>query len=372
MKVFVSSIIAGFEPVRQAARTAVTTLRHQPIMAEDFGAQPASPQVSCLQGLRASEVVLLILGEKYGAVQPKSGLSATHEEYRDAKGSKPIIAFVQSGIAPAKDQADFITEVQGWEGGLFRGSFTDADDINANIIRALHDYELANATGPLNPEALVERAVALLPPLGRNASSSATLHLGIAGDPLQSILRPAEIEKPALAEAVHQAALFGPVRFFDTAEGVNSDVHENGLIVSQKNGSRVQLTERGSLLISVPVNTPTRDRNYSYAFPAIIEEVVAQRLGAALGYAEWLLEHVDLTQRLTQVAIAVRINCSDHMAWRTQQEQDASPNSGTIGFSSSQEKRPVHVSRPRAALRLDRSRLVEDLVVALRRQMKSR
>jgi hypothetical protein len=44
MKVFISSLIAGFGPVRQACRGAVTALRHEPVMAEDFGARADSDQ----------------------------------------------------------------------------------------------------------------------------------------------------------------------------------------------------------------------------------------------------------------------------------------------------------------------------------------
>jgi hypothetical protein len=100
MKVFISSLIGGFEPERQAARRAVETLRYQPIMAEDFGAQPTSPQVACLQGVRDSDLVVLILGERYGAIPPGSSLSATHQEYREARASKPVLAFVQQGVTP--------------------------------------------------------------------------------------------------------------------------------------------------------------------------------------------------------------------------------------------------------------------------------
>ena len=39
MKIFISSLIKGFEPFRAAARAAVKTLRHEAIMAEDFAAQ---------------------------------------------------------------------------------------------------------------------------------------------------------------------------------------------------------------------------------------------------------------------------------------------------------------------------------------------
>jgi hypothetical protein len=147
MKVFVSSLIAGLEPIRRAARDAVETLRHDPIMADDFGAQPNSPQVACLTGLRQSDVMVLILGESYGAEQP-SGLSATHEEYRDAKGRKPVIAFVQEGVTREPRQAAFVDEVQAWEGGLFRGGFKDARDLQMGVTRALHDYAMRAQWGP--------------------------------------------------------------------------------------------------------------------------------------------------------------------------------------------------------------------------------
>ena len=40
MKVFISSLIGGMEPLRAAAKEAITTLRHEAVMAEDFGARP--------------------------------------------------------------------------------------------------------------------------------------------------------------------------------------------------------------------------------------------------------------------------------------------------------------------------------------------
>jgi hypothetical protein len=92
MKVFISSIISGMEPFRAAAREAVEQLGHTAVLAEDFGAQPRSPQIACLDGLRQSALTILIIGERYGAKQ-SSGISATHEEFREARDRRPILAF---------------------------------------------------------------------------------------------------------------------------------------------------------------------------------------------------------------------------------------------------------------------------------------
>src|SRR3546814_6259394 len=88
------------ETERAAAKRAIETLRHDAVMAEDFGARASTPEVACLTGLRQSDLIVLVLGTRYGAKQA-SGLSATHEEYREARGRKPILTFVQAGEAEA-------------------------------------------------------------------------------------------------------------------------------------------------------------------------------------------------------------------------------------------------------------------------------
>jgi hypothetical protein len=225
---------------------------------------------------------------------------------------------------------------------------------------------------PVDPKALIGNAIALLPQEERNFSREPMITLSIAGAPLQSILRPAEIEQPALADALHQNALFGNTRIFNGSKGVSKGMDGDVLALKQDDGSLIHLYETGGVILRLPLEESGRDRR-SYGFQAIIEETVLARLHAALDYAGWLLEHIDTTQRLTHLCIAARISASDYMPWRTQREQDASPNAGTMGGGFGRdERKPVHVSKPRAALRLDRQRLAEDLLVPLRRQWKSR
>lgn len=374
MKVFISSLIAGFEPMRAAARSAVVTLRHEPVMAEDFGAAPHSPQIACLNGLRSSDVVVLVLGDRYGTVQGTSGLSATHEEYREARGRKPVIAFVQEGGDPDAQQRAFITEVQGWEGGLFRGGFREPSELQAGVTRALHDYELATAVAPTDPEALVARATELLPRANGNGSSGTPrLHLSIVGGPLQKVLRPVQIEDASLEEWLHQAALFGEARVFDRAAGVRAGVDHAALVLEQERGARVQLDEEGAILLRLPVNQPrTRDGRGFGGLSFLIEETVQQRIATGLAFAGAILERIDPTQRLTRVAIAAQIEGAEHLGWRTQAEHNASPNSGTVSMGFGQDRPPVTVCQSRAALRLNTVPLIEDLLVPLRQQWKAR
>jgi hypothetical protein len=185
----------------------------------------------------------------------------------------------------------------------------------------------------------------------------------------QSVLRPIEIEEDAFADALLQAALFGEQRIFDPAKGSSKKVNGHALVLEQDRGSAtVSLDEQGGILITLPIERSGR----GHGLPALIQEDVERQLAAALAYAGWLLERIDPTQRLTHVAIAGKIAEGDSLAWRTQREHDASPNHVSYGHGfHNDERAPVHLQpshRARAALMLDRPRLVEDLVVLLRRQ----
>jgi hypothetical protein len=307
----------------------------------------------------------LILGENYGSSQP-SGISATHEEYREARGKKPVIAFVQAGVTRETQEDDFVTEVQGWEGGLFRGSFTGAGDLKIGLTRALHDYDLSRAVGPVDQNDLLKRALEGLPTDRRNFSSgSVSLNLSVAGAPRQSILRPIELEKPSLADALHQAALFGPNALFDKSLGVEREIDNETLMLSQERGrAAISVNEEGSILIAVPA------RETSRMLPELIQERVQAQFSNALAYASWLIDLIDPTQRTSHVAIAASITNGEHMGWRTQRESDDNRNQISLGSAAGMQRKPVHVIRTRPSMRLDAARVIEDLIVPLRRQWK--
>lgn len=375
MKVFVSSLISGLEPYRAAVRRAVETLRHEAVVAEDFAAAPHSPQVACLQALRGADIVVLVLGADYGAQQGGSGLSATHEEYRDARGRQPVIAFVQQGVAPDGAQAAFIAEVQGWEGGLFRGGFADPAELEAGVIRALHDYELSKVVAPLDAPALNRRAEQLVESSRSGWGGyreAPTLRLAVAGGPMQKILRPVQMESAELRDHFHKVGLFGDARIFDGSKGLTADIRQGGLVLEQERGASFQLNGDGSIVMSLPVADISDASGKFSVFPAIIEEVVQHQVATGLAFAGAVLEHVDPTQRLTHIAVSARLEGSDYLGWRTRAEQNASGNSGVVHMGSANARSSVTVTQPRAALRLNTRSMVEDLIVPLRRQWRSR
>lgn len=376
MNIFISSLISGFEENRMAVKRAISILKHNPIMAEDFGAKPDSPQITCLKGVRESDVVILILGSRYGYEQ-QQGLSATHEEVLEARTTKQLIIFIQSGIEPEPKQADLINEVSSWEKGLFWEEFTSAEDLFEKSLRAINQLQLAHAQSPVDPEELKKRAITNLPKENQNYfHSSAKVQISIAVGPDTTIIRPAQMGSKALIDTMSQEALFGtnsghrPI--FDRQSGVNDSLDSDSLCISQSQNrdvhNLVKLSPSGDILLilSMPMQ--------SGGLPVILEETVHEILLKGFDYASWLLAEIDNTQRLTHVVPAVSIAGASSAGWRTIVEHQASPNSmQSFGMGQSKEPvllRPASMVRQSFALSSVRNSHVEDFVVLLRRLWK--
>jgi Domain of unknown function (DUF4062) len=370
MKIFISSLIAGFEDMRAAAVAAVRSLGHEPVTAETFDPGLTSPRIACLKGVRDSDLVVMMLGSAYGAVQPNSDLSATHEEWREAKDRRPVIAFVQDGVDRDARQAEFVREVQDWTGGLFRGGFRDADDLRDQMTRTIHRLELSSATAAVDATEMLTRAQALIPREDRGfvRMTGPLLHIAVVGGPAQTILRPMEIEKPELARMLLREATYGGHPVFDPAHGSKQDLLAGMLRLVQDTGAEILLDERGSIRLSVPVARGTG------MMGALIEENVIDALDRGLARAADILGRIDDAQRLSRLVVAISLAGNGVMGWRTRGEDAASPNSMTMSNAFSQgERPPIHFQppdRPRAALEFDRTRMVEDLVTLLRRQFR--
>lgn len=329
MNVFISSVIAGFEPFRDATGQAIRSLGDHVIRAEDFGAVSSSPQEVCLRGVREADVVVLLVGARYGYTQA-SGLSATHEEYREARERCRVLVFVQQGVDLETPQREFLREVQAWSSGHYTVNFSTSEELRDVVTRALHELELSQAAGPVDEGEMLARAQDLLPPSssGRGANVP-TICLAVAGGPRQQVLRPVELEATTLRRAIQQAALFGEVPIFDETKGTQSSVEGHALVISQDDAS-LRLDELGGICVTLPASDRRDRQDYRSmaSLSSLIDEDVQDRLQRALRFAGWLLDHVDPVKRLSDVAVVAALLGAGYMPWRTRAEHQAGPNEG--------------------------------------------
>jgi hypothetical protein len=364
MKAFISSVIRGFEAYREAAVRAARALRHEVKRAEDFPASPATPQQACLAGVRWADVVILLIGPRYGPRQA-SELSATHEEYREARERCPVLIFVEKGAKFEPSQQQFVREVQSWTSGHYTATFGDADDLRDAVTVALRDLELARTVGPVDEEEMLARARALLP--NDRQSLGAKLILVVASGPRQQVVRPRELEAPELEEVLTQEALFGPLRILDRTVGTRPAIRDNALVIEQENAS-VLLDQLGTVRIIVPIERPRSRGDFGLAGVAIREDV-EELLQRMLRFVASVLDRVDPVRRLSDVVPIVSLQGA--MAWRTRAEHERSPSSYPVRLSN--EPAIALLTPPRrhrAALGQEASAIAEDLVALLGRKMR--
>jgi len=366
MKVFISSLIRGFEPLRDAAARAVSSLGHEVVRAEDFGASPDSPQAACMAGVRESEAVVLILGSEYGYAQA-SGLSATHEEYREARDARPVLAFLEDGMEPGPEQLAFVREVQGWEKGHYTSSFDGVEDLQAKVVRGLHDFALANASAPLDEAEVARQSLGLVPQAPSGSGTS--LVVSVAGGPARQVLRPAELEDAELHRFLLSEALTGTNSVLSLTVATNTSMDADTVVLRQDDGAFVSLSETGGVVVA---QQALEDNGWQVGIASLIEETVTERISDALRFIGGILDRVDQPRRLSHVAVTAVLLGVGYLGWRTKEEQAQNPRTATMGIGS-KDRVLVQLSPPvrrRAALAHDTHKLAEDLAVRLRREVR--
>jgi hypothetical protein len=100
LQIFVSSTFSDLVEERQAAVEAILSGGHIPAGMELFTAGDESQMEAIKQWIDESDVYLLILGGRYGSIEPKTGKSYTQLEYEYALShGKPLFACVIRGEA---------------------------------------------------------------------------------------------------------------------------------------------------------------------------------------------------------------------------------------------------------------------------------
>jgi uncharacterized protein DUF4062 len=361
VKVLISSVRSGYQPYRDVVRAAVESRGHSVIDAGPTAG--GEPEQADLEGVRNADLVVLLIGAEYGAFQ-KSGLSAPHEEFREARGTVPVLVFVESGVHRGATQQAFLDEVL--PAASAHDSFTDPDRLRALVLRGIYRYALAMSAYAVDEEPLLARARNMLVPRQR-APEGPTLLLAVAGSPYQTLLGPDGLESRELARDVQREAMFGKYPILAESAATSVSVRAGELLIAQP-GASVVLSGCGDLRLARSLKPAAGQAEIE----ALIEEDIVAGLAQLVCFADWLLDRLDPVRRLTDLALVCEIAGAAAMPWRTRAEQAANPRQGAMGsgtHSVTAVPHPPH--RHRQALATDADRLAEDLATQLRREFRT-
>jgi hypothetical protein len=218
LQVFVSSTYQDLIDERQAAVQAILTAGHIPAGMELFAAGDQSQMKVIQQWIDESDVFMLILGTRYGSLDPNTGKSYIQLEYEYAvEKRKPLFACVLNESARDErigklkglaidDHGARLTEFRGHVLSRMSSFWSDSKDIALAIHKSLGEFEREsnlvgwvrgdNAIDPQRSEQLAQEIARLSAENGRLREqvvgrSDRTFH-GLPYESLKSKLAAAE------------------------------------------------------------------------------------------------------------------------------------------------------------------------------------
>jgi hypothetical protein len=307
--VFISSVIGGFEAVRQVAREAVESMGMRPVMAEMAGARPQSPQHALLGEVADADIYLLILGPRYG--EPgASGVSPTEEEFEEAKRRTKPIVILRQDVAMEPAQQEFLARAGGgWEEGSLWDRFTDERDVGMKVVRALTNVRQLGDVRELAPQAQV-RAAEL-------AHGEQQAGYGYAGGGSQARIAFVPLTDTVFLDALALDDVSLPDRLSELARstglvsqasGIAQDVRRGGITLRVGDQRSIQeaaiaIGEVGEIVVEGTVAGD--DPNFGTS--RIDPEKLISLIERAGRYATGVWGHIDSRGQVQQAAVAVGI-----------------------------------------------------------------
>ena len=361
-RIFVSSVVKGFADKRAAAKAGVEVLRMKPVMCEDFGAQPHSSQYACLEGVKESDGVALVLGARYGFIA-KSGKSVTEEEFDCARErGMPVLVFLEKTDLES-DQAAFVQRLKSYEEGYNMAFFDSVTELKDQVIRALHDQ----FGGGAKPALDLAGAKAHLDRCGWGARPSRD-----SGPWLGAVVLPARQQRyvshvtlgqKAFQDSVHREAVFGAAAIFDTEHAVKRRDTEDSVVFEQQGDhstmlASLEVRSDGMLVFGKFLGLPFRDSR-SFVRGFVIDEVeFNSSIGKFLRFANAFYGLLDDTRVLTAFYLGGTLNGIANKSFG--RLKDPLPNSMTMPTHNF----PDPLQFPREPRGVSRPELIEGNVVA--------
>lgn len=227
-RVFVSSVIEGFEEMRQAARRGIEKAGCEPVLVnEDFPALADSPRNACLDAVERADIFVIVVGTRGGFKAP-SGKLVTEEEFEHAgKHRLPVLAFIQDGQRD-EEATRFVGKLSDFVDGLFRTSFENVNELESAVEPAVRRVSETIRLARLDGDSLLADLRAISP-----RRDEAWVRIVIALERDEELLDPGRIQSNELIEQLQELAHLRRVRLFRYEAPKQPRLTETGLCISQ-------------------------------------------------------------------------------------------------------------------------------------------
>ncbi len=175
--VFVCSTFSDLSQEREGVLDAIRRLKLQHDSMEFFGARAEQSIETCLQEVRASDVLVVIVGHRYGTIVPDLGISYSEAEYAEGfRLKKPCLIYMRDDNVPIlprhmERDPEKLKLLERWKETLqsrhtvatFQDGGRLAVQVTADLARTVQDLEEVAKVGELRPLPLPERVQGFFP-----------------------------------------------------------------------------------------------------------------------------------------------------------------------------------------------------------------
>lgn len=319
-KVFVSSVMQGFGPFREAARSGIAAAEREPILVEDLPSRGDSSRTACLDLVAAPDGLILIVGKRGGWTAP-SGLLVVEEEWREAQQRRlPVRLFVQEGIERDAEAERLVREASDYVKGLFRRTFTDPASLASEVERAVATIEpLPTDAMPFDSDSLRALALDVANAASQRSQRGAerTLRFVVAPERAGEVIDPRRLDEETFHHAVMTAAQNPAHQLIHYGQPVRPRVRNQALVIErteppqnwqEERTGRIEVHESGLVVVDVPLEPKPDTSGMGGLVAYILDEPYVERvLTAAFRFAGAVYELEDPHLRYERLRFDVAV-----------------------------------------------------------------
>jgi hypothetical protein len=286
----VSSVIEGFSEYREAARRGITAAGLRPLLVnEDFPSKADSSRNVCLDAVQASDILIVIIGQRGGWRNP-SGKLVVEEEWEEAQRlRKRVLVFVQA-VAHDDDASTLIRKLSDYVTGYFRLEFSTVDELESSVAQAL-------ATQSLQLSKPIMSLTSLSKALARPACTRSDPSIRVVIQPEQQfeLVDPRELNSAEFLGSIYELGHSRSVGLFSYQAAKTAAVRGGSLEVIESDSRNavhlvVNVHESGHIAIDSLVSPRRQNQTDSSIMSSMViaEEEIERRIEEAFRFCRAL------------------------------------------------------------------------------------
>jgi hypothetical protein len=310
-RVFVSSVVTGFEDYRRAAKEGILAAGGEPILVnEDFPSISESSRNACLDAVASSDALALVIGERGGWKAP-SGRFVIEEEYDEAvRRGIPLYVFLQD--VPRDPETDrFVKKVSDYVLGRFRTSFGTPEELREAAKKALGTF------GPTRTR-MVGSAITDALKGKSEHSQYPSLRLAIGSTRAEELVDPLSLFREEFQDEMIKIGTTKPHPIFGLRKEKTAEVKNGSLVITQRDEhsshgsrweSRFVIGASGVIIAETSIGERAESSSYGLSTTMMVQLKDLTAAGQSLfQFANGVLEFVDQFLRHRQLEYNVAVN----------------------------------------------------------------